>query len=172
MVVAILEVMVGAGDGSIYTGKGDGPIGPGEQVQAKQLFDYFKDHGFTDAQASGILGNIQTESTFRTDAHNHQEGAIGFCQWEGNRRTDLENFAAHEGKPVTDWHVQADFVMHELNGKEHVAMSYLKEAHTPAQAAEAFQSHYERSASLGGRAANADHIYAQMHNSTPSVPTA
>jgi hypothetical protein len=156
----------GSGDGMISTGRGDGPIQPGEQVQAKQLFDYFKDHGFTEAQASGILGNIQTESSFRTDAHNHAEGAIGFCQWEGPRRTDLENFARHEGKPVTDWHVQADFVMHELNGKESGAMAALKHAETPQEAARVFQSQYERSASLGHRAVNADHIYAQLH--TPS----
>jgi hypothetical protein len=156
----------GAGDGMISTGRGDGPIQPGEQVQAKQLFDYFKDHGFTEAQASGILGNIQTESSFRTDAHNHQEGAIGFCQWEGPRRTELENFARQEGKPVTDWHVQADFVMHELTHKEHGAMAALKHAETPQEAARVFQSQYERSASLGHRAVNADHIYAQLH--TPS----
>ena len=169
----------GSGDGMIPTGRADAPLGPGEQVQAKQLFDYFKDHGFTEAQASGILGNIQTESSFCTNAHNKKEGAIGFCQWENKpgmvtgRRTDLENFAASQHKPVTDWHVQADFVMHELNGKEHVAMAHIKAAHTPQEAAKAFQFHYERSKSLGHRADNADHIYAQLHNSTPSnVPMA
>jgi hypothetical protein len=160
----------GAGDGTISTGRPDAPLGPGEQVQAKQLFDYFKDHGFSDAQASGILGNIQTESSFRTDAHNKAEGAIGFCQWEGSRRTDLERFAASEHKPVTDWHVQADFVMHELNGKEHHAMAAIKAAETPQQAAEAFQSKYERSASLGNRAVHADHLYAKLSHS--DVPVA
>lgn len=152
----------GAGDGSISTGETGKPIGPGEQVQAKQLYDYFVEHGFSPAQASGILGNIQTESSFKTSAYNAGEGAIGLCQWEGGRRTDLENFARSEGKPVTDWHVQADFIMHELNGKEHGAMAAIKAANTPQEAAMAFQSKYERSASLGDRAANAGNIYQQL----------
>ncbi|MBI2810467.1 MAG: hypothetical protein HYX67_06540 [Candidatus Melainabacteria bacterium] len=152
----------GAGDGAISTGETGKPIGPGEQVQAKQLYDYFTEHGFTPAQASGILGNIQTESSFKTSAYNAGEGAIGLCQWEGGRRTDLENFARSEGKPVTDWHVQADFIMHELNGKESGAMAAIKAANTPQEAAMAFQSKYERSASLGDRAANAGNIYAQL----------
>jgi hypothetical protein len=161
------------GDGAVPTGGTDSrgqPLGAGEQVQAKQLYDYFKDHGFSAAQASGILGNIQTESSFRTDAHNTGEGAIGLCQWEGGRRTALEHFAASEGKPVTDWHVQADFIMHELNTTERGAMTALQHAETPQEAAVAFQSKYERSASLGPRAANAVHIAAAMeHTSSPNA---
>ncbi|RTL36066.1 MAG: hypothetical protein EKK48_27310 [Candidatus Melainabacteria bacterium] len=156
----------GAGDGSISTGETGKPIGPGETVQAKQLYDYFVEHGFTPAQASGILGNIQTESSFKTSAYNAGEGAIGLCQWEGGRRTDLENFAREQGKPVTDWHVQADFIMHELNGKESRAMAAIKSATTPQEAAVAFQSKYERSAALGDRAANAGNIYQQFAKSS------
>jgi len=155
----------GNGDGTLSTGGTDSrgqPLGAGEQVQAKQLYDYFTQHGFSPAQASGILGNIQTESSFRTNAHNAAEGAIGLCQWEGGRRTALESFAAHEGKPVTDWHVQADFIMHELNTTEKGAFAAIKAAQTPDQAALAFQSKYERSASLGDRAANASNIYRQL----------
>jgi hypothetical protein len=151
------------GDGTLSTGGTDSrgqPLGPGEQVQAKQLYDYFREHGFSAAQASGILGNIQTESNFKTNAHNPGEGAIGLCQWEGGRRTALEHFAASEGKPVTDWHVQADFIMHELNTTEHGAMAALKNAQTPQEAALAFQSKYERSssASVHQRIANATTI--------------
>jgi len=155
----------GNGDGSIPVGgtssKGE-PLGQGEKVQAKQLYDYFVDKGFTPAQASGILGNIQTESSFRTDAYNKGEGAIGLCQWEGGRRTALESFAKQENKPVTDWHVQADFIMYELNHSESGAMAAIKAAQTPEQAAVAFQSKYERSASIGSRPANASNIYAQL----------
>lgn len=155
----------GSGDGSISTGGTDShgrPLGPGEVVQAKQLYDYFVEKGFSPAQASGILGNIQTESSFKTNAYNSGEGAIGLCQWEGGRRTELENFAAQQGKPVTDWHVQADFIMHELNTSETGAFAALKAAQTPEEAAQAFQSRYERSASLGDRAANARQIHSQL----------
>jgi hypothetical protein len=162
----------GAGDGAVPVGGKDShgaPLGAGETVQAKQLYDYFTEHGFSAAQASGILGNIQTESSFKTNAYNSGEGAIGLCQWEGGRRTELEHFAKEEGKPVTDWHVQADFIMHELKGddkgggSEKGAYAAIMAAHTPEQAAVAFQSRYERSASLGDRAANAGNIYHQLN---------
>ncbi|GEM_PF-2251534 len=163
----------GTGDGTLSTGGMDShgqPLGAGEQVQAKQLYDFFLEHGFSPAQASGILGNIQTESSFRTNAYNSNEGAIGLCQWEGSRRVALEQFAQQDGQKygesgntaLMDWRVQADFIIHELNTSESGAMAALKAAQTPEQAAIAFQSQYERSASLGNRAANADNIYHQL----------
>ncbi|CAN5265273.1 hypothetical protein BH10CYA1_BH10CYA1_36220 [soil metagenome] len=158
-----------AGDGSIPTGgtsSSGAPLGAGEKVQAGELYKFFTDQGFTAAQASGILGNIQTESNFKTNAYNSGEGAIGLCQWEGSRRTELEAFAAAdpEHRPVTDWHVQAEFIMHELNGSENSAMAAIKAANTPQEAAFAFQHDYERSssASLGDRVANAGNIYQQL----------
>lgn len=149
-------------DGDQYSNMSARPLGPGEQVQARQLYNYFLGHGFSPMQAAGILGNMQTESSFNTGAFNPNEGAIGLCQWEGNRRTNLENFAAQSGRPVTDWRVQADFVMHELSGSEGAAGNSLRSCGSPEQAAHAFQSQYERSACLGDRAANASNIYQQM----------
>ncbi len=138
------------------------PRGPGELVPVKQLYDYFTEKGFTKAQAAGILGNMQTESSFRTNAYNASEQAIGLCQWENSRRTQLEQFAAQQGKPVTDWRVQVDFMMHEFNTTEKRAFAALKATQTPEQAAKAFQSKYERSAALTNRATNARTIYDQL----------
>jgi hypothetical protein len=155
----------GSNEGQVWTGGSDAkgaPIGPGEQAKAKDIYDYFVDKGFSPAQASGILGNIQTESSFKTNAYNAGEGAIGICQWEGGRRTALEAFAKGEGKPVTDLHVQLDFIMHEFQGSEKGAYAAVKAADSPEAAAQAFQSKYERSASLGDRAANARNIYATI----------
>lgn len=154
-----------SGDGAIPTGgtssQGE-PLGQGEQVQAKQLYDYFIEKGFTPAQSSGILGNIQAESSFKTDAYNPNENAIGLCQWQGGRRTALEAFAKDQGKPVTDWRVQADFIMHEFATSESSAYAAVKAAQTPAEAAVAFQSKFERSASIGNRRENASNIYSQL----------
>ncbi len=138
------------------------PRGPGELVPVKKLYDYFIEKGFTKAQAAGILGNMQTESSFRTNAYNASEQAIGLCQWENSRRTQLEQFAAQQGKPVTDWRVQVDFIMHEFNTTEKRAFAALKATQTPEQAAKAFQSKYERSAALTNRATNARTIYDQL----------
>lgn len=151
----------GSGDGKLATGTGK-PLGPAEQVTAKEIYDYLVNvYGLSPIQASGILGNMQTESSFRTNALNKGEGAIGLAQWEGGRRTQLEAFAANQGKPVTDWHVQVDFMMKELKGPERGAWNALQAAHTPAEAAHAFDKFYERSAgtSRGERMANASNIY-------------
>lgn len=156
-----------SGDGTLNTGGTDSrgqPLGAGETVQAKQLYDYFIEKGFSPAQASGILGNLQTESSFKTSAYNAGEGAIGLAQWEGGRRTALEAFAKQEGKPVTDWRVQADFLMKELQTTESGAYSALKAAQTPGAAAAAFDKYYERSSgeARGQRMANAENIYKQL----------
>lgn len=154
----------GAGDGTLHTGGTDSkgqPLGPGETVAAKEIFDYMtQKHGIPPAIASGILGNMQTESSFKTNAYNKGEGAIGLCQWEGGRRTNLENFAKQEGKPVTDWHVQVDFMMHELKGSESGAWSKIQQTSTPEDAARAFDKYYERSsgAAREQRAGNAASI--------------
>lgn len=150
-----------SGDGSLSTGTGQ-PLGPGEIVQAKEIYDYLTTkHNVPPVIASGMLGNMQTESSFRTNAHNAAEGAIGLVQWEGPRRTQLESFARSEGKPVTDWHVQIDFMMKELHGSESGAWARLQNAQTPTQAAAIFDQYYERSSggSRGQRIANAENIH-------------
>jgi len=160
----------GAGDGTLSTGavncKGQ-PLGPGETVQAKQIYDYLtSQYQLSPEVASGILGNMMTESSMRTNANNCAEGAIGLCQWEGPRRTALEHFAEAQGKPVTDWHVQVDFMMHELKGSESGALDRLQHAGTAQQAAAVFDRYFERSAgtSRGQRMANAENIYQRVAN--------
>jgi hypothetical protein len=120
----------------------------------------------TEAQVSGILGNLQTESNFRTNAYNQGEGAIGIAQWLGGRRTNLENFAANQGKEVTDWRVQADFILHELKTSENGAYQKLAATSTPAEAAAVFDKYYERSSghARGQRMANAENISNVVRN--------
>ncbi len=162
----------GAGDGTLSTGASGKPLGPGETVQAKQIYDYLTEkHNLSPAVASGILGNMQTESGFKTNAYNPGEGAIGLCQWEGPRRTELERFAASEGKPVTDWHVQVDFMMKELQSSESGAFAKLQSAQSPSEAAAIFDKYYERSsgAHRGQRMANAENIHSQIASSSTAM---
>lgn len=153
------------GDGALRTGNYDGlgkPLGDGEIVQAKQIYDYMTEtHNLSPAMASGILGNMQTESAFNTAAYNPGEGAIGLIQWRGDRRVALESFAHEQGKPVTDWKVQVDFMMHELQTTESGAWAKIQKAQTPSEVAAAFDKYYERSSghARGERQANADNIY-------------
>lgn len=141
------------------------PLSSGGQVQAKQIYQYLiAKYHLTPAQAAGILGNMEVESNLNTGAYNSAEGAIGLCQWEGARRAALQQYANAQGKPVTDWQVQVDFMMNELHGNESGAYSALKSATTPGEAAAAFDQQYERSAgtSHGERIADANSIAAQV----------
>jgi hypothetical protein len=110
------------GDGTIWSGQGrpqnGESMGAGEQVKAKDVYDYLKTHQFSDGtvlddkSCSGILGNIQTECHFKTGDINHIEGAHGLCQWEKERWSGpdgLANFAAHFQERLKD---EAGFKAH------------------------------------------------------------
>ncbi|WP_433526601.1 phage tail tip lysozyme [Nocardia pseudovaccinii] len=140
------------------------PIGAGQKVTASEIYKYLLSKGFTPAQAAGILGNMQVESGFDTGAYNPGEGAIGLCQWEGGRRANLEAFAASQGRSVTDWQTQVDFMIHELKGSESNAYGHLTSASSAGAAAAAFDQYYERSSgeARGQRVANANSIASSL----------
>ncbi|WP_019930922.1 phage tail tip lysozyme [Nocardia sp. BMG111209] len=140
-------------------------ISGGQKVTAKAIYDYLIEHyHLTPAQAAGIVGNMQTESSFNTGAWNSAEGALGLCQWEGGRLSALKAYAKAQGKPITDWQTQVDFMMSEMHGGESQAWSALQSAGTPAAAAAAFDQYYERSAgtSRNQRMANATNLASQF----------
>ncbi|WP_331723049.1 phage tail tip lysozyme [Nocardia sp. NBC_00511] len=141
------------------------PISGGKQVQVRDIYQYLiTKYGFTPAQAAGIMGNMQVESSFNTGASNPSEGAIGLCQWEGGRRSSLEAFAASQGRSVTDWQTQVDFMMSEMHGGESSALASVRSTDSPAAAAAAFDQYYERSsgAARGQRMSNAMNIANSM----------
>ncbi|WP_405136723.1 phage tail tip lysozyme [Nocardia sp. NBC_01388] len=134
----------------------------GEQVSPQDLYRYLVGtHHFTPAQAAGIIGNMQVESSLNTGSLNAREGAIGLCQWEGGRRTELEAFA---GNKLMDWHTQVDFMVQELHGSHADAFARMQSAQTTAAVAAAFDKYYEQSAgtSRGQRIADATSIAQAM----------
>ncbi len=79
------------------------------------VWDYLTNQGLTEIQAAGIMGNIYRESGFDPAAIESGNGiGIGLCQWSFGRRTELENYAASQGKPVSDLQVQLEFLMSEI----------------------------------------------------------
>lgn len=79
-----------------------------------QIYQGLIARGFNPAQAAALTGNMQQESNFSTGALNPGEGAFGLIQWRNERRDNLNNFAAAQGKSPTDLGVQLDFVKHEM----------------------------------------------------------
>jgi hypothetical protein len=87
-------------------------------------YDYLqKKHGYTPAQAAGIVGNLMQESTFMTNARNKGDGrdgtdSIGIGQWNGARGKGLLNFAASNQLDADKLDTQLDYLHHELQTKE------------------------------------------------------
>lgn len=143
------------------------PLGDGQKAKAEDIYKRLTEkYGLSHAQAVGILGNIQAESNFDTGAYNAAPGeeSIGLIQWRGGRRAEFEAFAEAQGRPVGDWEVQVDFMMHELNNGESAAYGHLKNAQTPGEAAAVFDQYYERSSgeARGQRIANANEFASAM----------
>ena len=87
-------------------------------------WNYFISHGFSEAAAAGILGNMYVESGGTFDPSIHQYGGgpgRGLCQWEesysggSGRYNQLAVFAGRLGLSWDDITVQLMFVTHELN---------------------------------------------------------
>jgi hypothetical protein len=140
----------------------------GVKATAQQIYQYLYQHygpgtkfDLSPAQLSGILGNMEVESSFNTSAWNSREGALGLSQWEGGRLTALQAFAAKRGTSASNLDTQLDFLMSELGGDESGALAQLKAANSPQAAAAAFDQYYERSSgsSRGTRMADAQNIY-------------
>ena len=83
-----------------------------------QIYQGLIARGFNPAQAAALTGNIQQESNFSTGAWNPGEGAQGLIQWRLERRANLNNFAAAQGKSASDLGTQLDFIKHEMNTTE------------------------------------------------------
>ncbi|CDX54578.1 hypothetical protein MPL1032_190159 [Mesorhizobium plurifarium] len=96
-------------------------------------------HGWSNAAASGMVGQISQESAFNTNAVNAGDGndgsdSIGMGQWNGRRARALRAFAAQQGKPVNDFETQLDFIVHELGTTEKGVGNRLKAARTVEEA--------------------------------------
>jgi hypothetical protein len=107
--------------------------------------------GYTRGQIAGALGNFQLESGFNPRINEGgivgpplRKGGFGVPQWTGTRQDNLINFAKQRGKDPGDINLQADFLIHELEGPEKRAAQSLRGAVSPEEAARRFLVDYER----------------------------
>ncbi|OYN91200.1 phage tail tip lysozyme [Parenemella sanctibonifatiensis] len=111
-------------------------------------WNFFRSKGLSEAQTAGLIGNFIHESgsdPINPAAVQYGGGpGRGLAQWEGSRRTDLENFAAQRGVAWSNLQLQLDFVWLELQGTERNAYNQLLTTSTPADAAVSVRIYYER----------------------------
>lgn len=117
------------------------------KADPKAVYQRLRAKGLTHAQACGILGNMQQESSLDTAILGFDKtGSIGLCQWLGPRKAGLIAYAKRTNRQPTDWTAQVDWIFVEFNTTEARAFSKLLLARTPKEAAIAFSTYYERPA--------------------------
>ena len=125
-------------------------------TKEEQIWNFFKEKGFSDEQIAGIMGNMQAESGFDPDVEN-ASGHYGLAQWGDSRRTNLEEFAKEKGKEPSDLQTQLEFYMHELETSEKESYDALKKATSATSAADIIREKFER---CGTQAASKRRNYA------------
>ena len=128
---------------------------------ARTIAERWAAAGWTEAQIRGGLGRISVESDFNPQAIRKNDAgpgkhSKGIAQWNRERLSNLQGYAAAKGADWNDVAVQADFVNHEMFGDKdkRVAGKYgagvearaakaMKAATNETMAAEAMM-HYER----------------------------
>lgn len=77
--------------------------------------------GFTNAQAAGVMGNMEQENSFHTDDNS---GGMGIVQWTAGRRTAEIALAQKDGLQPTDLIAQLNYLWAELTDGPGAAGDY------------------------------------------------
>lgn len=174
----VKSYITGLAGGSIIGGGGTSGYygdGAGSTENARIAMEYLtssKGGEWSQAQAAGIVANLQAESGANLDTTAFNEagggqGAQGIAQWRGPR---LTKFTELYNKPIRNASLieQLEYVNWELNNTEAKAGRSLRGATTAEEAANIFYKQYERpgkdDASGGKRIANARAIMEVANN--------
>lgn len=111
------------------------------------IWNYLSSKGFSDNIVAGIMGNLQLESNFNTNALNASSGAFGLAQWLGGRKSSLQSYARSKGTSANNLQTQLDFLWKELNTTEKRTLDWLKanQNASAATVAAQFDRMFERS---------------------------
>lgn len=137
----------------------------------KQIFDYLKANGMTDAGAAGMLGNIHAESGMSSiNLENSKEvyfnditytnavdtgmytraqfcndrSGYGLCQWtSAGRKAALYDLAKRRGASISDASVQCEHLMNELKTSYVSVLKVLKTTNSIHEASDAVLLKFE-----------------------------
>lgn len=115
--------------------------------------NFFMKMGWSKAQASGIVANLNQESSLRETAAGDHGAAFGIAQWHKERQAAFAQWAGHDMGQSTLME-QLRFVDYELrHGAERRAGALLAAASNANQAGEIVSRYYERPAAADLEAA-------------------
>jgi hypothetical protein len=125
----------------------------GPQDPRQIVFNKLVAAGVPKQAALGALWSLGGEGGAGLDPRSYNAndpgGSIGYGQWNGVRRTALENLAKANGTSWADPNTQADHIVNELTNKDYASyqpgvLAKLQEAKTPQEAASIWTSQFER----------------------------
>lgn len=127
-----------------------GRAATGLSGNAAKAFAFFKERGFTDNQAAGIVGNLQAESGMNINPAAIGDGgkAWGIAQWHPARRAIWEKSTGKKWESTgfsPNFDEQLAFIVYELQRTESAALRRLRATNTVEDAAAVFDQYYERS---------------------------
>jgi|tagenome__1003787_1003787.scaffolds.fasta_scaffold20775262_1 hypothetical protein len=117
---------------------------PRHLPQAQRANTILLGAGWTQAQACGIIANIEAESSFNEHAVGDGGTAFGLAQWHPDRQ---RNFKTHFGHNIqsSSFDEQVEFINFEmLRGTETRAGRHLQTATAPREAGIVVSQFYER----------------------------
>ena len=115
------------------------------------VWNYFKSKGFSDSAVAGIMGNLQQESNFNSNAGKNAQGsAYGIAQWRGGRLSNLNSFAKNKGTSANDLNTQLEFMWEEMQKREKSSFISLQRELSATEHASNFNLLYERSGEKAG----------------------
>lgn len=125
----------------------------GPQDPRQIVFSKLTRAGLSPQAALGALWSLGGEGGAGLDPRSYNAndpgGSIGYGQWNGVRRTALENFAKTNGTSWADPNTQADHIVNELTNKDYASyqpgvFAALQAAKTPEEAASIWTGKFER----------------------------
>lgn len=100
--------------------------------------------GYSKSNASGIAGNLYTESKFNPKAIGDNGTSFGLAQWHKSRWEQLKNWSKERGLNINSFETQLRYIDWELNNTEKKAKRELLKQTNVRDSAYAFAKYYER----------------------------
>jgi hypothetical protein len=124
------------------------PLTQSTAANRAMIISALRSIGASNVTIAAFLGNFRVESGLSPTSHNDAEGAIGFANWEGDRRTALQNYARAHGMTETDPRAQVGYLIQELTtpgSRYQAAFNEAQGATNPTDAAAIIDQNFEGS---------------------------
>jgi hypothetical protein len=137
-----------------------------QQKLQNQAMAFFERHGYTAAQAAGLVANLRAESGLNKAAVGDHGKAYGLAQWHKDRQADFARVFGHSMRQSKGLE-QLKFVLYELHHKEAAANKLLLATHNAAAAGRVVSRAYERPAASAAEAGRRGQMAQSIEHHTP-----